>query len=79
MSTDKSLKSRDALQRHRNVLTRGERIDRLRQDERWEEGRSAFGLPKVRTIRARRRAKAKAKTEEEAAAAEGAPAEAPEE
>ena len=85
MSTDKSLRSKNALQRHRNVLTRGERIARLREEERWEEGRSAFGLPKVRTIRARRSAKAKAKAEqaaaaaEEAAAAEGVAAEAPEE
>ena len=79
MSTDKSLKSKNALQRHRNVLTRGERIERLREDERWEEGRSVFGLPKVRIARARRSAKAKAKAEQQAAAAGEAPAEAPEE
>ncbi len=76
MSTDKSLRSKNVLQRHRNVLTRGERIARLREEERWEEGQSAFGLPKVRTIKARRGGKAKAKPEE--AAAETA-AEAPEE
>ena len=47
MSTDKSLKSKDMLQRHRNVLTRAERIDMLKDAAKWEDGTSAYGLPKV--------------------------------
>lgn len=47
MSIDRSLKVKGALARHRNVLTRAERIDRLKDDERWSEGDSLSGLPKV--------------------------------
>ncbi|MBN2589651.1 MAG: small basic protein [Sedimentisphaerales bacterium] len=47
MSIDRSLKVKNALLRHRNVLTRAERIDKLRDDEKWSEGDSLTGLPKV--------------------------------
>jgi small basic protein (TIGR04137 family) len=47
MSTDKTLKSKDMLQRHRNVLRRAERIDSLKDAAKWEDGTSAYGLPKV--------------------------------
>lgn len=48
MSIDRTLKSRTALVRHRNVLTRAERIELLADDGLWEEDRdSVFGLPKV--------------------------------
>jgi len=47
MSLDKSLKSRGALVRHRNVLSRTERIIAMKEEERWPEGRTVFGLPKV--------------------------------
>ena len=47
MSIDPSLKIKDALRRHRNVLSRGERIEMLKEEERWEEGDSVFGLVKV--------------------------------
>ena len=72
MSMDRSLKSADALTRHRNVLTRAERIAKLKDLEQWEDGKSAFGLPKV----ANRNLKVgkKTKKKEEEAAAEGAPA-----
>ena len=46
MSLDKSLKSHGALARHRNVLSRAERVDVLREEGRWEGG-DVFGLPKV--------------------------------
>ena len=51
MSIDKSLRRKDSLQRARNVLTRGERILQLQDEERWKEGRSPFGLPKVRVLK----------------------------
>jgi small basic protein (TIGR04137 family) len=48
MSLDRSLKSRNALSRHRNVLNRAERLEVLEDEGRWsEEGNSVFGLPKV--------------------------------
>ena len=47
MSMDKGLKPRNALARHRNVLSRDERIAALKDIEKWEDGASVFGLPKV--------------------------------
>jgi len=75
MSVDRSLKLKDALVRHRNVLTRAERIDVLKDEERWNEGDSVIGLAKV----AHRKSAAgkKAKAEAAAAAAEAAGAAAP--
>ena len=48
MSIDKSLRRKNTLARTRSVLTRAERIKTLQEQERWQEGRSPFGLPKVR-------------------------------
>ena len=47
MSIDPSLKIKGALTRHRNVLSRAERIEQLKDEERWSEGDSLLGLPKV--------------------------------
>jgi len=47
MSIDRSLKIKGALKRHRNVLTRAERIEKLKDEERWSEEDSLLGLPKV--------------------------------
>jgi small basic protein (TIGR04137 family) len=47
MSIDRSLKVKGALTRHRNVLSRAERIELLKDEERWSEGDSLLGLPKV--------------------------------
>jgi len=48
MSIDKSLKRRTAGSANRSVLTRAERIKKLQDLEKWADGRSPFGLPKVR-------------------------------
>jgi len=48
MTVDKSLKRKGRLSRSRNVLKRGERIEKLKADDRFEEDQSPFGLPKVR-------------------------------
>lgn len=51
MTIDKSLKiSRGSLQ-NRNVLTRVERLKQLAEEERWNNGDSPFGLPKVRVAK----------------------------
>ena len=47
MSIDPSLKVKGALSRHRNVLTRAERIEKLKDEELWSEGDSLLGLQKV--------------------------------
>jgi len=47
MSIDRTLKVKGALSRHRNVLSRAERIEQLKDEERWAEGASVFALPKV--------------------------------
>ncbi len=70
MSIDKSLRRKNSLQRARNVLTRGERILQLKNEERWPEGRSPYGLPKVKVVKIVVK-KAKKAKEEEAAPAEG--------
>jgi small basic protein (TIGR04137 family) len=78
MSIDRSLRLRDALVRHRNVLTRAERIDRLKDEERWEEGKSVLGLPKVvhrKSHAGKKAAKEKAAVEGETVGVEGAAAE----
>jgi small basic protein (TIGR04137 family) len=63
MSVDHSLKIKGALKRHRNVLTRAERVGQLKDEERWSEGQSVFGLPKI----AHRKSHAGRKEKEEAA------------
>ncbi|MEW6355655.1 MAG: small basic protein [Planctomycetota bacterium] len=75
MSIDKSLVSKQRLVRHRNVLTRTERILVLEEGERWQEGISLFGLPKVKNMKAKRRVKGGEKKEAAAEAAAAAAAE----
>ncbi|MEE3371352.1 MAG: small basic protein [Planctomycetota bacterium] len=48
MTLDKSLKVRAGLARQRSVLKRVERLEKLKESDRWSEGQSVFGLPKVR-------------------------------
>ncbi len=69
MSIDKSLVSKSKLVRHRSVLTRTERVQHLTDEGLWDETKSVYGLPKVKTIKVKKKAKvAKEKTEEEATA-----------
>jgi len=74
MSIDKSLRRANALQRARSVLTRGERIKTLMNEERWQEGLSPFGLPKVKVVRIIVKKAKKAKEEEKPAEGEAAAA-----
>jgi small basic protein (TIGR04137 family) len=66
MTMDKSLRVRRGLVRSRSVLTRAERIQRLKAADRWEEGDSPFGLGKVRVYKISMKRKKKKKKEEEA-------------
>ena len=69
MAIDKSLKRAGRLRRSRNVLTREERIARMKYEDRWSEERSAFGLPKTRIIKTVIGRKKKKKTDEDEDAA----------
>ena len=74
MSIDQSLRRKNQLARSRNVLTRAERIKVLQGEERWQDGRSPFGLPKVRVMKASKKSKKAAKEEAAATAGAAAPA-----
>ena len=77
MSIHKSLVAKGRLKRHRNVLSRTERIQKLEEEERWSaEKDSTFALPKVRVARLKKAhaKKKEEKVEEGAAAASGVPA-----
>ena len=68
MSIDRSLKTTGALSEHRNVLTRAERIEKLKDEDRWRQDQSPFGLVKVAHRKSKVGGKVKKKTE---VAAEG--------
>ena len=71
MTMDKSLRVRKGSSSARGVLTRGERIIKLKEQERWEDGRSPLGLPKVRVVKTAMKKKKVKKEEGDAAAAGG--------
>jgi small basic protein (TIGR04137 family) len=79
MTIDKSLRVKAGAIQNRNVLSRAERIAKLKEAERWKEGQSVLGLPKVRVLKLALKKKKKAKAEEgaEGAAAPAAGAAAP--
>ena len=68
MTIDKSLRTRKGIVRARNVLTRAERIEKLLQQDRWNEEDGPYGLPKVRVYRVVVKKKKKKKGEEEGGA-----------
>lgn len=65
MTIDKSLKVRAGLVRNRSVLTRAERLERLKAADRWKEGDSPFGLDKVRVFQLKMKKKKKKEEEDE--------------
>ena len=64
MSIDKSLRGGSRLVRSRNVLSRYERIAKMKEAEKFPEGREPFGLPKLRIVKLQT-GKKKKKTAEE--------------
>lgn len=64
MTMDKSLRVRRGMVRSRSVLTRAERLARLQEADRWEQGDSPLGLPKVRVYKLSMKKKKKRKEEE---------------
>ena len=75
MTIDKSLRVKAGAIQNRNVLSRAERILKLKETERWKEGDSVLGLPKVRVLKlALKKKKKAAKAEEGAEGAAATPA-----
>jgi small basic protein (TIGR04137 family) len=73
MTMDKSLRTRRGLVRSRSVLSRAERLEQLQKADRWKQGDSPLGLPKVRVFKLAMKKKKKKKEEgEEGAAGAGA-------
>ena len=67
MTIDKSLRVKAGAISNRNVLNRAERIAKLKETERWHEGDSVLGLPKVRVLKLALKKKKKAAKAEEGA------------
>jgi small basic protein (TIGR04137 family) len=76
MTIDKSLRVKAGAISNRNVLTRAERITKLKEADRWKDGDKVLGLPKVRVLKlALKKKKKAAKAEgEEGADKSAAPA-----
>lgn len=74
MTMDQSLRVRRGAASSRSVLTRAERIAQLQKSDRFAEGQSPLGLPKVRVYKLSMKKKKKAKAEEGAEGAAAAPA-----
>ena len=71
MTIDKSLKVKAALVRARSVLTRAERIEKLKSDEKWKDGDSPMGLVTGRVHKLSMKKKKKAAAEDKADAGKG--------
>ncbi len=69
MSIHSSFRTGGSSAKHRNVLTRLERLEKLETAERWNSAEDGlFGMPKVRSIKvAMKKKKKKGEEEEEAA------------
>lgn len=72
MTIDKSLKVRRGATSNRSVLTRVERLEKLKEMDRWSEGDSPLGLAKVRVRKLQMKKKKKEKKEDDATAKKGA-------
>lgn len=68
MTIDKSLKVRRGATSNRSVLTRVERLEKLKEMDRWSEGDSPLGLAKVRVRKLQMKKKKKEKKEDDATA-----------
>jgi len=74
MTMDKSLRVRKGSSNSRGVLSRAERITKLKELERWQDGQSPLGLPTVRVYKMSMKKKKKKAEEVADAAAAGKPA-----
>jgi small basic protein (TIGR04137 family) len=64
MTMDKSLKVQAGAIKTRNVMTRAERIARLKDLDKWTDDSDVVGMPKVRVVKVSLKKKKKVKKEE---------------
>ena len=64
MTLDQSLRIKRGAGNTRAVLTRAERITRLQSEDKWTDGQSPLGLPKVRVFKLSMKKKKVKKAEE---------------
>lgn len=68
VSIHSSFRTGSSASKHRNVLSRQERLDKLEEQGRWDTSKDGlFGLPKVRSIKVAMKKKKKKDAEEEEA------------
>ena len=67
MTMNKSLRVRKGGGGSRGVLSRAERIVKLKELEKWQDGQSPLGLPKVRVYKISMKKKKTSKTDDEEA------------
>ena len=61
MTMDRSLKVKAGAIKTRNVMTRAERVARLKELDRFDEDASIVGMPKVRVVKVSLKKKKKVK------------------
>ena len=71
MTMDRSLKVQAGAIKTRNVMTRAERVARLKEIDRFDEDASIVGMPKVRVVKVSLKRKKKVKKEEETTTKKG--------
>lgn len=64
MTMDRSLKVQAGAIKTRNVMTRAERVARLKELDRFDPEASIVGMPKTRVVKVSLKKKKKVKTEE---------------
>ena len=74
MSIHSSLRVKQSAGTLRNVMKRHERVRHLMAQGLWPDGRSVFGLPKIKQVKMKARKAAAKEKEETSAAAPGAAA-----
>ncbi len=67
MTMNKSLRVRKGGGGSRGVLSRAERIVKLKELEKWQDGQSPLGLPKVRVYKISMKKKKTSKADDEVA------------
>lgn len=77
MSIHPSLSASAQNKKQKSVLTRTERLRSMIEKGTWQEGKSVFGLPKIKTVRLKIKKEKAVEKPAEAIAAEGAAVQAP--
>ncbi|MCC9640755.1 small basic protein [Rhodopirellula sp. JC740] len=66
MTMDRSLKVQAGAIKTRNVLTRAERVERMKELDKFDEEQSIVGMPKTRVLKVSLKKKKKVKKADEA-------------